>query len=414
MSLPSARILLISAGLNERQLRLQPWRYLYETARQLTACGHSVTMISDGASKAGEGETLSGLPIRRLPRVGNPRWRSNQALQDLLRQLAPDVILWHVGLTSFLHQAYRAPIEVPVIGIFTSPIYRLHDLTRLGLKKLITGYQLSLVHLLGAATPRAWLRRRMAAATSMQHLVVQTRTVREQLREQGLWQGSISVIPPGVDPAWRPLEPAVVAATREKLGYRPADKVVVYFGSPAPLRGLPTLVAAFERAARSDPALRLLILSRRREDELIEADTHLRRLVQEDELDSKVQVISGFLPQERLVRYVAAADIVALPFEIVPSDAPLSVLEARAIGKRIVTTSVACLPEIACAGRHGLALVGDPQSLASALQHAGVSDSNRRSQCIDSEIELARRVWDEVGSEWATLIDRTLSSTKGD
>ena len=41
-------VCLVTSGLVEANLRLQPWRYLHEVARQLAGQGHYVTVVSDG------------------------------------------------------------------------------------------------------------------------------------------------------------------------------------------------------------------------------------------------------------------------------------------------------------------------------------------------------------------------------
>jgi hypothetical protein len=41
-------VTLISGGLRLNNLRLQPWRYLFEVVVQLQRLGHRVTLVSDG------------------------------------------------------------------------------------------------------------------------------------------------------------------------------------------------------------------------------------------------------------------------------------------------------------------------------------------------------------------------------
>jgi glycosyltransferase involved in cell wall biosynthesis len=129
-----------------------------------------------------------------------------------------------------------------------------------------------------------------------------------------------------------------------------------------------------------------------------------------------------------------ATDIVALPFELVPADAPLSILEAQALGKPIVTTRVASLPEMAAAGVSYLAEPADPVSLAQALLEAAVDLGRQQSEdslavarepldslavaCrpLDSLAVACRpleppeqdkrmiRSWRKVGEEWSQLV----------
>jgi glycosyltransferase involved in cell wall biosynthesis len=282
-----------------------------------------------------------------------------------------------------------------VIGILTSPIYRPYELARLGLGRIARGYRLSVVHVLGTVMPKRSLRRSVNSG-KLDRLVVQTRATRQRLLEHGLRAEQVQVVMPGVDPVWSAFA-AGGDPTRGQLGYGASDTVVLYFGSPAPLRGLHTLIRALEIGRRADPTLKLLILSRRRADELRREDAELGRLLNDSTIGAHVNVVSGFLDEAALVRHVAACDIVALPFEIIPSDAPLSLLEAQALGKPVVTTTVGCLAELVAPGQSYLAAPADPRSLAQALCRA--------SQNLQAT-EPARptRSWQQMGEEWSRII----------
>jgi glycosyltransferase involved in cell wall biosynthesis len=392
-------VCLVTSGLVETNLRLQPWRYLHEVARQLVNQGHHVTIVSDGGGAESSPELVDSVRVQRIPTVSAPRWSANRLLQRSIERLDPDVVLWHVGLTSFLHQQLDGWRGAPVVGILTSPIYQRHELTRLGLGRIARGYRLSAVHVLGTLMPKRSLRQTMSSG-KLDRLVVQTSATRQRLLEHGLRAEQVQVVAPGVDPIWRAFD-SHNDTTRSQLGYGLSDTVVLYFGSPAPLRGLHTLIRALDIGRRSDPTLKLLILSRRRADELRHEDAELGRLLSDSAIGSHVKVVSGFLDEAALVRHVAACDVVALPFEVIPSDAPLSLLEAQALGKPVVTTTVGCLAELVAQGRSYLAAPADPYSLAHALCQA-----SRQLQATTPAraVERPARSWQQMGEEWSRII----------
>ena len=400
-------VVLIAAGVTGRNLPLQPWRFLIESGRQLAVRGREVHLVSDGLEQAGAQDELCDLPVWRLRSVSNPLWHPNRELYRLVEKLNPSTVLWHMGLTSLLHQRYALPGNVPIVGIFTSPIYRLSQLLQLGLPRLVAGYRLSAVHLLGALIPRRLLHH-LLHGSNVRHMVVQSKTLARQLRRTGIWGGPIRVIQPGVDAVWHPQAPENVAAVRARLGYEPGDKVLVYFGSPAPLRGLHTLLRAFALARQDDNGLKLLVLSRRQVDELARQDAAFRRLLQNSAVSHHVQVIGGFLPKERLVSYVAAADVVVLPFELVPSDAPLSLFETQALGKPIVTTNVSCLPEIVGCSDNNFTSPGDAAALAGAIERQLLAQSQRseghRGRNLNGSTRTSPRRWKQVGIDWSSLV----------
>jgi glycosyltransferase involved in cell wall biosynthesis len=79
-------------------------------------------------------------------------------------------------------------------------------------------------------------------------------------------------------------------------------------------------------------------------------------------------VVDGFLPHQELLRHVAAGDVVCLPFEMVPSDVPLSILEAMALERSVITTKIACIPELVDNDRGFLIPSASVRSLAQQLQ----------------------------------------------
>jgi glycosyltransferase involved in cell wall biosynthesis len=391
-------IALINSGLSQDNFRLQPWRYLFEVIVQLNQLGHPVTLIND--KEAGIPD-LKGIREICLNSTSNPKWKANQTLVKALRKINPDVILWHVGLTSFFHQNFHINLARPTLGIFTSPIYLRKDLIQFGLFKLVTGFPLSVMPVIGNLLPTPWIRKWMRNAC-MDCLIVQTETTASNLRNNQFWMKPIHVIPPGVDDVWRNNHSVTSEEVRRACGFARQDRIVAYFGPSTRLRGLPTLFKAFEYARRYDESLRLLVLRRNNEGSFNPDQARTHRPNDRKSLPG-MHIVDGFISQEELASYVAACNVVALPFELVPSDAPLSILEARALGKPLVTTKVACLPELAGNGAY-LVSPGNPAELAEALRKA-IKDTERR-RVPDQRLCEPQVInsWAQIGAAWSSTI----------
>jgi glycosyltransferase involved in cell wall biosynthesis len=407
MSARRKSVSLISSRINSLDLPLQPWRYLHEVALQLTHQGHDVTIITDGEADSRLDGNGSGVRYCRVPSVGRYHLRQNEVLQQVLQDNQPEVILWHVGMTSFLHQQMQGWPSVPVVGIFPGVVYQPRDFAQVGIRNLVNEFRLVWIHILGGMTPRRLLRRPVEKGW-LSKLVTLTHTTREQLIRCGISPQSVQTISPGIDEIWfhPPSQNGYASGLREQLGFNAQDKIILYFGSPQPLRGLHDLVRAFEIAHPSDPNLKLLILSRRREDELLKENAGLKLLLDNSSVREHIKVVSGFLDQEKLVEYMSLSLAVALPFQIVPADAPLSLLEAQAQGKPVITTRVASLPEMVAGGSHYLANPADPVSLAQALLDAAKEkgrDPAQPSRELQNSSPALRR-WHQVGEEWSRLV----------
>ncbi len=362
------RICLISPGLKERERRLQPWRYLLEAARALEQNGHEVYLVSDGYPRLPREDRVAKLPVIRLASLQEWPIHGYRKVAFAVNHLRPDIVLWNLGLTSFLRLGALKRIPAPVIGIFTSPIYRPQELLRLGLLRLLRGYRLSAIHLLGLLVPTTLVKRTLQVG-SVQLFVVECETTRHGLIQRGVPGDRVRVIRPSIDPDWftTTLTNAERAQVRAELRFAPEDFIVGYFGPPVPLRGLPTLLKAVARARNKNARIKLLVLSRQRDGELRAQHLRIQRLVTHLGAGQWSRILTGFLPRMQLIQSVAACDVIALPFEVVPSDVPLSVLEAMALGMPVITTQVASLPELVPEGTGMCVPPGKVSILADAI-----------------------------------------------
>jgi glycosyltransferase involved in cell wall biosynthesis len=395
---------LITAGMSPARWRLQPWRYLLETARLLRRMGQAVIIISNCEAGRPEADEVEGVPIQRVPEL-RPLWRwPNPLLDQAIARHQPDVLIWHVGLTSFLHFDLTDRFTAPSIGIFTSPVYSFAEVLRPGLIHLLAERELSAMHGLGLLVPSAAIRRQLGPG-KLRRLVTLSHTARQALVQRGIAPADITTIRPGLDPEWlEPVTQQEAEAVRGQMGFSPGDVVAAYAGPPVRLRGLDTLVSAVAEARRSAPHQKLLILSRRHAHEHARAEDRVKGLIARLGLEPAVRWVSGFLDAATFRRHLAAADIIALPFELVPSDMPLSVLEAQALGKRVLTTRMACLPEM-MPEDSPLVAPGDVAGLARALDDLAAGPA----RCADigrAARQFAGRWgnWDERYSQWEQLL----------
>jgi glycosyltransferase involved in cell wall biosynthesis len=396
-------VCLIASGIGGPNGQLQPWRYLAEVACQLAVLGHSVTALSDGEEPLASEMLKSKVKVRRISSVKNPVWKPNHILLDAIHQTAPEVIIWHLGMTSFLYQSIPSDLNIPIVGLFSNPVYHPREFTRLGLRKLLKYRRFIKVHLVGSLAPY-WLLHLLTSKNKVNSLVVQTKTTRRSLELAGFWLKPIQVIPPGVDERWSEFDRQKIAAVRSSWGFDKEALVLLYYGSLSELRGLSTLLQALVRARHTLSNLKLVILSRRRPNEWVREDRALNRLLQNHCLQPHVKVISGFLEPDALVSNVADADIITLPFELLPSDAPLSILEVLALGKPIVTTRVACLPELVSSGEGYLAEPGDPNSLSEAIERAAARHLVGPGKILSYPERNVARSWQEMGMEWSNYL----------
>lgn len=393
------RIAIISASLVPDLARLQPFRTILEMGRELLSRGHETILISDGLPRMPQLDTVSGLDIRRVPSVQIFRGRQNQRLLDIVDDFEPDIILWHLGLSSFVHQQFSGVFSQPTIAVVSSPAHEFKEILHSMPRVIGSNIDLVLTHLLGGLVPGKLIRNAFSSG-GLEGLITLSEATRQYLIERGAPAAQTWVTPPGIDEDWLDLvfDDSERQQLRCELGFSDDDFVVTYFGSPAPVRGIFTFIKAVQEVAEVHSQVKILILSRRTPDRWAREAARLDKVMSRN--SNLIKVVDGYLDLHDLIRHVSAGDAVCLPFELLPSDVPLSILEAMAVKQAVITTRVACLPELVENGRGFLVEPGSVASIADRLQTiVGNPDATKQHQ------EQAR-LYVESNRKWADMGER--------
>jgi glycosyltransferase involved in cell wall biosynthesis len=170
--------------------------------------------------------------------------------------------------------------------------------------------------------------------------------------------------------------PNFVAADRFQPGYSPG-KSFLYFGRVSPEKGLDTLVRA---AALAKCPVRVAGTGPQ--------EAELQRLA--TDIHADVEFL-GYLTGEALHEAIRTARAVVLPSEWY-ENAPMSVLEAYALGKPVIGAGIGGIPELIRDGTTGVIFPsGNVESLASAMREM----SNRGDSAIQ-EMGRSGRSWVEA------------------
>ena len=173
---------------------------------------------------------------------------------------------------------------------------------------------------------------------------------------------AVGVVPCGVDlDRFRPVDKA---QARDQLGFDPDERVVLYVGRFAPLKGLDRLLEAVACLRRSGGLPRLIIVGG--DDEYTPASRELMRLSRRFGITDSVRFV-GRVDQEHLRLYYSAADVVALPSHY--ESFGLVALESLACGTPVVTTPVGAMESIIRQGETGYVVHdASPAILAWAIE----------------------------------------------
>lgn len=384
---------MVANGLSRENVRLQPWRYLYEIARRIAA-KHKVVMITEGAVPKKEEWWEEGFHVVKSSFLSV---RRQTELQELIAGYSPGQLWWSVTPRSIAYWPTLRNIGCDKYALVTCPLYEYGQLMRASragvpFEELGVLWKQRLV-------PRG-LFARMLNTSLINKVFIQSVANQRVLEKAGVLPEKLRLLRVGIDAGDREaVVTEALCAEQSRLGGRENEVIFLYFGAVRRIRGFDALVEAFARLARRTENARLVVLARGAdEDKMQQISTQLGQAG----LTGRVTVLGGWLSREQVWAHVEACDVAVLPFVIVPSDIPIAILEAMARGKPVIGTPIDGIPELI----EGRGLVVDPldPEVFSGAMRSLVEDEPLRERLGRNAHEFMRGYpdWEAVGQQALT------------
>ncbi len=242
---------------------------------------------------------------------------------------------------------------------------------------------------MGDSSGPGGLRSARRALRSMDAVVALSEYGAERLREAGVPDELIEVIPHGAFDYLTRLEPSELPLELQGA----EGPVILLFGLIRPYKGADVLLRAFAEIEGAE----LWIAGRPLGVDLGELEDLAARA------PGRVRFLTRFVGDADIPAIMRRADIVALPYRDVEQSGVLNT--ALAFGKAIVASAVGGFPEVAAVGGQTLRLVppGDAGELARALSEL-LRDETERTRLEQAALAAA-----EGPYSWATIAQRHLS-----
>jgi glycogen(starch) synthase len=221
-----------------------------------------------------------------------------------------------------------------------------------------------------------------------------SRYMHDQVREIfDLPPTKMDVIPNGVDLEAVHAPPGVEEFRTQTLGLDPGTKMIFFAGRLEYEKGVQTVLDALPLVLQRQPVRFIVAGVGTHEDEL---RAHALR----DGLDGEVEFL-GFIPDDELRMYYAAADLAVVPSLYEPFG--MVALETMAAGTPCIAADTGGLRELVVHDATGLRFSpGDPSSLAEAILRL-LTDER-----LDRRLTLDARRWLNDGFSWSSIAQRTV------
>lgn len=313
------------------------------------ARGHRVTIFSfrrlyprlffPGRSELDPGPAVASLPEtaidRRLDALRPASWL---AVAASLREARPDVVVlqrWHPFFAPVLAFVARAARGAGARVVWMVHNARPHERSRLPWGPFLT-----------------------LGIRSSDRVLTHARTEAEALAALRV-RADVRVLPM---PAPRYGDVPDRATARRELGIDSAEAVFLFLGYVRAYKGVEVFLAALPRLARGARPWRALIVG----------EWYLER-ASLDELERRaagagtLEVVDRYVSEPEVSRYLAASDVVVLPYRTATQSAVIPL--AYAHGRGVITTRVGSLQDAVEEGRTGRVIPpDDPGALAAALE----------------------------------------------
>lgn len=364
----------------EHNLRLQPWLTVYRIVLGLISRGHRIDVITDGA----QANNMAGIHIHTVPSL---RATSSKHIIHLLEAISPDCVVVSITPLSLATASwYKILKKYHSIAFLSYAFYHAkHIINAFPYLNNRERWEYGR-HLL---VPRyLWVNR---LTNMFNGVICQSRRTKCVMEDSAGSDIPVYNIPPGIDLDMWP--------TIEDRKSNNNDTELLYVGKASAIRGFPIVLDAISRV--SGPHIRLKVLARGADERAL---SNIKTEIDRRNIQDRVDVQGGWLILDELRRELQSATAVLLPFVLVPSELPVSVMEAIACGTPVIVSDIDGLPE--AAGDAGLVVPsGKADTLASAIEKI---DRDRdlleslRSACLKIRKDMPS--WDAQSRCWEEIL----------
>ena len=322
---------------------------LFENLCQgLVARGHDVTVLTLRLPDTSPFEVINGVNVHRLkvPNKGARYWFTFLAVPKAFR-LARRADLVHTTTYNGAFPAWLAGRLRRKTCVIT-----VHELLGRQWKDLAG---------MGPLNARLHqLLERLVIALPFRRYIAVSRYAADCLKGSGVNQARITVVYNGIDSGLFSPDKNDGRAVRQKLKLN-GEFVYMYYGRPGISKGAEYLVQAVPLIRKSVPGSKLLMILARDPPDRYE---NIRRMMKDLAIEDSIILLSP-VPRPELPGYIAAADCVVVPS--LSEGFGFAAAEACAMGKPVVASNVASLPEVV-SGRYVLVAPRNPEALAEGVQ----------------------------------------------
>ncbi|MGH2545204.1 MAG: glycosyltransferase family 4 protein [Ardenticatenaceae bacterium] len=316
----------------------------------------------------------------------------------------------------WLWQRLRLPLPAELFlrqmpALYHSPDYTLPPLLRA--RGIVTVHDLSYEVVPEVHEPllRRYLQRAVPRSIARaDHVFADSESTRQDIiRHYGTDPTKISVVYPGVEPRFRPLDPGSLqdanVLTEVRAAYELDRPFLLNVSTLEPRKNLTTLIRAFARLHEKDNSDLMLVIAGG--GGWLGERARLAALVQELRMVGHVR-FAGFIPDEWLPALLNLAEVLIYPSR--HEGFGLPVLEALACGVPAITARNSSLSEVGGTAAHYIANATDIETLSNEIEIVLTNQAERERMIRAGLKHAAQFTWEATARRALALYRDVLAS----
>jgi glycosyltransferase involved in cell wall biosynthesis len=317
------KIVIVSFEHNMAHLPLQPWKFIHEMAKNLSKT-NSVHIITNGECNR---YTLDGVPIIIVKSLSPFRIGM---LQTQINMIGPDLLIWWSSPRSIFYlKLFKRLSDCKICLLYSGPLYQKNEILPVLHKMELRNFMKYLVEVL---TPHYFINR-LVNNTSVKFVMTISDRNRKRLLEIGCPESKLISIGTGKEDE-RLVDHISIKENRINL---------LYVTAASKIRGIFFLLDVFKKLTLIKTDLTLIILARPSEGNQI---LKLQRRIVKLGLTTNVKVIEGWMSKEQILKYMSESRVLVMPFQLLPSEMPLSIFESFSVGTPVIAPDLGGLHQI--------------------------------------------------------------------
>jgi len=386
----------LTYGLTAHNTHLMPWRYVLEIANGLIQMGHKAIIVSDTCKDR--------VPFDSTPviQTGGKFSKQNTLYLECIKKFNPDVIYFPVARRCAISSMALFHDTIPHIAYFPSAWYKpgitFRMFRELPLKDAVTYVIESLIP--GSILVKALREKNVRGIATISHHTT------NHFIKCGWPESQIRVFPPGLDSI--DADKLQARVFLKYLSRIAGTKYILFMGPAKAIRGIYFLLRAFDRAANAANDIKLVCLMRHDNNSEWQ---RLRNTVKNLRNSDRILIIEDKINKHDLTCFIRSSRAVALPFLLVPSEIPLSVIETLAKDKPILISETGGTSDFV--GKAGITVSpNDIDSLAEGILAICSNEALYETMLKETRNIISRLpTWEKLSQNYLEFTERMLEKS---